>query len=295
MKIYVNGTLIDEEKAVVSVYDHGFLYGIGLFETFRTYRGSPFLLKEHMERLQAGCNQLGIAYSPSLEEWQRIITGLLQANALSEAYVRFTVTAGLDVLGLPGESYNTPSVIVYIKALPARNEQLYENGKPLQLLKLVRNTPEGNGRLKSLHYMNNILAKRELSQYLWAANAEGIFVDARGYLAEGIVSNLFFIKDRQIFTPSLDTGILPGITRSFIKSLALQTGMKLEEGLYTWNDLLESDEVFITNSIQEIVPVSTLFDTNGKQTAVGNGMAGKLTVKLMRLYKQKTLQMASEG
>lgn len=288
MNIYVNGSIIDEAKAVVSVFDHGFLYGIGLFETFRTYGGAPFLLDEHVERLRAGCEQLGISYRPSAKDWRQIVKELLQANGLHDAYIRFTVTAGQDMLGLPGGDYEKPSVIVYIKELPVRNELLYEKGKPLQQLKLVRNTPEGTGRLKSLHYMNNILAKRELQQYPWAAGAEGLFADAKGQLAEGIVSNLFFIKNERLLTPSLDTGILPGITRAFLFQLADQAGMALEEGLYTWDDLLEADEVFITNSIQEIVPITSLFNTYGQKASVGPGNAGKLTIKLMKLYEQHT-------
>ncbi|MFD0677133.1 MULTISPECIES: aminodeoxychorismate lyase [unclassified Paenibacillus] len=295
MKIYVNGTLIDEEKAVVSVYDHGFLYGIGLFETFRTYGGHPFLLQEHLNRLKAGCDQLGISYKPSAEQWQRIVQELLEVNQLGDAYIRFTVTAGRDLLGLPGGDYAEPSVIVYIKDLPARNEQLYRFGKPLQLLRLVRNTPEGAERLKSLHYMNNILAKRELLNYPWASNAEGLFADAKGNLAEGIVSNLFFVNKGRLFTPSLETGILPGITRAFLMRLAAEAGMRLEEGFYTWSDLLEADEVLITNSIQEIVPITSLFNVEGQKVIVGNGNAGEWTTELMRLYERHTLLLAQGG
>nr|WP_246079682.1 aminodeoxychorismate lyase [Paenibacillus piri] len=286
----MNGTVINEEKAVVSVYDHGFLYGIGLFETFRTYGGIPFLLEAHMDRLASGCRQLGIAYEPSAEAWKRIVTELLSVNGLDDAYIRFTVTAGTDALGLPGGAYAEPSVIVYIKPLPARSDKLYRDGKPLQLLRLARNTPEGEGRLKSLHYMNNLLAKRELQQYAWAAAsaAEGLFVDARGFLAEGIVSSLFFMKDGRLHTPALETGILPGITRAFVMQLGDQAGMRPTEGLYTWHDLLDADEVCLTNSIQEIVPVTSLFDSSGQETRVGGGSAGTLTAALMLQYEQNT-------
>jgi 4-amino-4-deoxychorismate lyase len=287
VNIYVNGFVIEEEKAVVSVYDHGFLYGIGLFETFRTYRGSSFLLEEHVRRMASGCEQLGIAYRPDASEWQAIVTELLEENGLRDAYIRFTVTAGNDALGLPAGLYDKPNVVVYIKALPARNDDLFCAGKPLQLLQLKRNTPEGAGRLKSLHYMNNILAKRELVQYPWATQAEGLFTDARGFLAEGIVSNLLFIAQGRLCTPSLDTGILPGITRAFVLCLAEQAGIATEEGLYTWDDLLAADEVFVSNSIQEIVSISLLWDMAGNETPVGSGSVGELTGKLMRLYKQQ--------
>jgi 4-amino-4-deoxychorismate lyase len=164
----------------------------------------------------------------------------------------------------------------------------------LQLLKLVRNTPEGAVRFKSLHYMNNILAKRELMQYPWAANAEGLFVDEKGYLAEGIVSNLFFAKEGKLYTPSLNTGILPGITRAFLIRLAADSGLVLTEGLYTWSDLLAADEVFITNSVQEIVPVTSLLDSGGQRFIVSDGITGKITSELMRLYEQHTRLLADE-
>jgi 4-amino-4-deoxychorismate lyase len=295
VNIYVNGNIIEEEQAVVSVYDHGFLYGMGLFETFRTYNGKPFLLDEHVRRMASGCDQLGILYRAEPGEWRRILSRLLEVNGLRDAYIRFTVTAGSDALGLPGDSYAKPNVVVYIKALPPRSEELYRDGKPLQLLQLKRNTPEGTGRLKSLHYMNNVLAKRELLQYPWAGQAEGLFTDIQGHLAEGIVSNLFFFTEERLCTPSLNTGILPGITRAYVMRLAEQTGINTEEGLYTWDDLLAAEEVFITNSIQEIVPVSSLIDREGLETVVGCGRERVQTNKLMQLYRQQTQLTANEG
>ncbi|PZE19232.1 aminodeoxychorismate lyase [Paenibacillus xerothermodurans] len=295
MIINVNGKLIDEDKAVVSVYDHGFLYGIGLFETFRTYNGLPFLLDEHMIRITAGCQQLGIGYTADRGEWLRIIKQLLDINGLSDAYIRFTVTAGTDILGLPGEQYSQPNVIVYIKHLPPRDEDLYLAGKPLQLLRLPRNTPEGAGRLKSLHYLNNILANRELSQYPWAAQAEGLFTDAQGFLAEGIVSNLFFCEDGRVCTPALDNGILPGVTRALVLRLAAQAGIAAEEGWYTWADLICADEVFITNSVQEIIPISTLYNTVGMSQLIGAGKAGELTRHLIQMYREHIEYLVNEG
>jgi 4-amino-4-deoxychorismate lyase len=291
VKIHLNGTIIDEEKAVVSVYDHGFLYGIGLFETFRCYRGQPFLLEEHRRRLEAGCDQLGMSYKPRLKNWVRIIDELLLANSLQnhDAYIRFTVTAGREALGLPAGEYEKPTVVVYMKPLPPTHPQAFEQGKALQLLKLPRNTPEGPVRLKSLHYMNNILARRELCRYPWAEGAEGLLTDANGHAAEGIVSNLFIVKRGCILTPSLTTGILPGVTRAFVMRLAQRQGFTVEEGLYGWDEVLGADEVFMTNSIQELVPVTKLFDPTGKQTILSQGAAGEVTRKLKQLYEAYTL------
>ncbi|MEK3719598.1 aminodeoxychorismate lyase [Paenibacillus sp. FSL H8-0034] len=289
MKIYINGRVTNEQEAMVSVYDHGFLYGIGLFETFRTYEGQPFLLEKHRTRLQAGCEQLGIAYQTEAGRWEQIVHSLLEANGLKDAYIRFTVTAGQEALGLPTGSYAEPSVIVYIKPLPPYNEQQDHYGKSLQQLQLPRNTPEGPVRLKSLHYMNNILAKRELQQYPWADGSEGLLADGQGHIAEGIVSNVFFVKHERLYTPSLATGILPGITRAFVISLAEAAGVSVEEGLYDWNTMREADEVFITNSIQEIVPITKLFDPTGQQTMVSNGKIGDMTGRLLQLYRQRTI------
>ncbi|GFZ99479.1 4-amino-4-deoxychorismate lyase [Paenibacillus marchantiophytorum] len=284
MIISVNGNLIDDKLAVVSVYDHGFLYGLGLFETFRTYGGKPFLLREHLDRLSAGCHELGIVFEPNLERLEGLIASLLQANELEDAYIRYSVSAGEEALGLPTEDYKQPTEIIYIKSLPARDEETYQQGKALQLLKLPRNTPEGLYRFKSFHYMNNILAKRELQQYSWAAGAEGLMLSEDGYVAEGVVSNIFFVKNGIGYTPSLDTGILPGITRAHVLGLAQQQQIPTQDGFYRWEDLVEADEVFLVNSIQAIVPVTTLYTPSGQAYPVGSGLVGPLTRRLMESY-----------
>ncbi|MGF9917486.1 aminodeoxychorismate lyase [Paenibacillus ehimensis] len=285
MKIDLNGNVIEEQKAVVSVYDHGFLYGMGLFETFRTYGGRPFLLEWHLERLAAGCRELDICYVPDPNRLQFRIRRLLEANELTDAYFRFTVTAGTDILGLPAEPYKHPSEVLYVKPLPPVDSSVYVSGKPLQLLESRRNSPEGKIRHKSLHYMNNILAKQELRRYPWAGQAEGLLLDARGFLSEGIVSNVFFVRGGELHTPSAETGLLPGITRRYVMTAARETGLSVSEGLYKWEDLTGADEVFLTNSIQEIIPVTRLFDREGNGHAVGDGLAGPITGRLLSWYR----------
>lgn len=288
MIISINGKLYDEQDAVVSVYDHGFLYGLGLFETFRTYRGVPFLLQEHLVRLKQGCNELGISFEPDADRLKEQLTELLHVNRLEDAYIRYTVSAGVDLLGLPSGSYHNPTEIIYIKPLPPRDHSMYEQGRALQLLKQPRNTPEGLYRLKSFHYMNNIMAKRELQSYPWAAGAEGLMLTEDGFVAEGIVSNILFINESTCFTPSLETGILPGITRAFVLQSAGQFGLSLQEGMYTWEDLVKADEVFIVNSIQEIVPISHLYTPNGQTLAIGDNREtpGMYTKQLMNHYQE---------
>ncbi|HEY4390123.1 MAG TPA: aminodeoxychorismate lyase [Paenibacillus sp.] len=287
--IGVNGVPTPTAEAVLSVMDHGFMYGMGLFETFRTYGGRPFLLERHLERLEQGCRSLGIRYSLQLNQVVQEIGELLRLNELQDGYIRLTISAGEGPLGLPSEDYKNPAVIIYVKSLSPADSQLYVQGKSLWRLNTPRNTPEGEIRLKSLHYMNNMLAKRELREYthLRAGNDEGMQLTTDGYLAEGIVSNLFFVQDGKLYTPDIGTGILPGITRAFILELANQLELPFEEGYYRWDQLKEADEIFVTNSIQEAVPVTCLLEPTGGSHIVGNREIGPITRQLLEQYRQK--------
>ncbi|MBY9082538.1 aminotransferase class IV [Paenibacillus sp. HN-1] len=286
--IGMNGAVLGAEEAVVSVRDHGLLYGVGLFETFRTYGGTPFLLDRHLKRMEEGCRDLGIPLQPDAERLREWIARLMERNGLQEAYIRYTVTAGEDIIGLPAGDYKNPNHVLFAKALPARPQELDTKGRELQLLKLRRNTPEGRVRFKSLHYMNNILAKRELSGYPSASSgAEGLMLTERGYVSEGIVSNIFFVKNGQLLTPDETTGILPGITREMVMDLAEELGIPAESGLYDWQTLEGADEIFLTNSIQEIVPVTALWEEQTRRV-IGDGLAGPLTTKLLLKYREQT-------
>lgn len=285
--IGINNIAVDAKDAVVSALDHGFLYGMGLFETFRTYGGQPFLLERHLDRLAAGCRELGIPFEPDEEGLRAWIRLLMDKNELSEAYIRYTVTAGEDILGLPSGDYKQATHLLYTKALPVMPESLYREGKELQLLKHRRNTPEGPVRLKSLHYMNNILAKREMSGYPSATRgAEGLMLTAAGEIAEGIVSNIFFFSGGRLHTPDTATGILPGITREMVLELAAAAGLDSGQGFYRWGQLEQAEEVFLTNSVQEIVPVTTLWNGDRRIT-VGSGHCGEQTDILIKLYRER--------
>ena len=291
MIVAFNGKVTEANHAVVSVSDHGFLYGMGLFETFRTYGGEPFLLERHFDRLQAGCEQLGMMWSrPTREKAQELIDRMLAALGCHDAYIRWSVSAGEAPLGLPAEPYyEKASEIVYMKPLPAIPEGLYERGRPLQQLKLARAGSELGGtapRLKSFHYMNSILGKRELANYSWAKGAEGLFLNHEGFLSEGLVSNLFFMKNGVLKTPDVCTGALPGITRAKVLELAGELGIATEIGLFRWEDLLEADEAFMTNSVQELVPVSMLFDTEGTRTDLPS-VADAVTARLLEGYRSQ--------
>jgi 4-amino-4-deoxychorismate lyase len=264
----VDGFSVEEREASISLFDHGFMYGVGFFETFRTYDGEPFLLDEHLQRLREACEEADIAHEPVAATVRTWVRQLLEENGLPDGYFRLSVSAGEGPLGLPSESYAAPRVILYCKPLPANlldSPMERRAARALQLLQLRRNSPEGSVRRKSFHYLNNVLAKKECSRYPWAvaAGAEGLLLAADGAVSEGIVSNLFFVKDGILHTPALTTGILPGITRAHVLRLAAQQALATEEGIYSFAQLTTADELFLTNSIQEIVAVDRLFATDG--------------------------------
>jgi 4-amino-4-deoxychorismate lyase len=243
--LYLNGEMVESEQATISIFDHGYLYGVGLFETFRTYNGHPFLLENHLDRLELGCQQVGMVWQRDAERVKGQITALLQKNELEDGYFRLNVSAGSQPIGLPSQPYTNLTEALFVKELPPEVKQ-----KKLVTVQTKRNTPEGSQRLKSHHYLNNILAKKEVP-----LDAEGVLLTAEGKVAEGIVSNLFFIRQGELFTPSLSTGILNGITRECVLHLASKLGLHVHEGEYDLSFAQEADEVFVTNSIQEIMPV----------------------------------------
>jgi 4-amino-4-deoxychorismate lyase len=293
MNVLWKGQLKDSSEAVISVFDHGFLYGMGLFETFRTYRGRPWLLERHAARLAQGCRKLGISYEPDMPRLRDGITSLLAANGFADAYVRWSVSAGEAALGLPSEPYEAPSEIVYAKEL-AQDEPDTRTGKTLRLLRVRRSSTEGGVRLKSFHYMNNIVAKRELSAGDAIAGTEGLFLDAGGYACEGIVSNVFWISGGMLYTPSLATGALPGITRAFVMELAASEGWLVSEGRYRWEDIAAADEIFVTGSVLEVVPVGCLEDESGRLVRRFDTVGGK-TRELMRRYRECAEEESGEA
>lgn len=287
--IGIDGRVVNTADAVISVMDHGLMYGMGLFETFRTYGGVPFLLNRHLERLAESCKLIGIRFEPDPVEIKEWLSQLMAANGQKEAYIRFTVTAGEEALGLPSGDYKTPRQLIYIKPLPVVPDSRYAEGKALRLLKTRRNTPETPWRLKSLHYMNNIMAKRELQGDPEAVSlqAEGLMLTEQGELAEGIVSNIFFVKNGILYTPDVGTGILPGITRAVVLELADELGIPAREGRYGWGDLQQAEEIFTTGSVQEIMPITRLLEDGKEQQVIGGRHAGPLTLALLKAYRQK--------
>ena len=281
MYIYLNGEFIPQEEAVVSVFDHGFMYGLGLFETFRIYNGHPFLLDDHLQRLNEGLQELNIDKSFERTEAVSIIQTLLEKNKLENAYIRWNVSAGNGLIGLQTNAYKEPNIIVYIKPLSKAQGMIEKAG---QIVSIPRNTPEGAYRLKSHHFLNNILAKREVGPEI---TKEGIFLTKEGYVAEGITSNLFWVVDGILYTPSLETGILGGITRRFILKLAEKLGVVSKEGMFSSEVLKGAEEVFATNSIQEIIPLKTI------DTYSYKGEGGFIVTMLHKEYRKYSNQLWS--
>ncbi|MBH0167542.1 aminodeoxychorismate lyase [Fictibacillus sp. 7GRE50] len=275
MYIYLNGKLVSKDDAMISPYDHGFMYGLGAFETFRTYDGFPFLIDEHLNRLREALNELNIDLVIDSDTVIEMVSTLLAKNKMDDAYFRLNVSAGVGDIGLQTEPYMKPVVILYTKPL-MKTSAVAE--KELVQLKTKRNTPEGEKRLKSHHYLNSILGKRELSNM----NQEGIFLTREGYISEGTVSNLFWYKDNMLFTPHSSTGILEGITRKWVMHASKLLNIPLETGNYNIETLTEADEVFLTNSIQELVPVSHFQDTTF------SGAEGEMYQKFRELYMKHT-------
>ncbi|KZE53532.1 4-amino-4-deoxychorismate lyase [Brevibacillus parabrevis] len=275
MHIYANGTICPAHEASVSILDHGFLYGIGLFETLRVYDGKLFLWDDHFARLSSGLLALQIKLVWSKEELADAIRQTVEANGLRDAYVRLSVTAGPEGVGLVAGGYERPSLFVFAK--PVATLEVPPKPKRLQTLALPRQTAEGHQRFKSHNYLNNALARQELGA---RTDTEGLFLTHDGFLAEGIVSNLFWVTDGHLFTPSLDTGILDGVTRRHVLRLAEQLAIPTAEGRYRLEDLLAADEVFTTNSVQEIVPV---LEVDGTFVPA---VYGKYTTELHLAYRQ---------
>ncbi|MED0657788.1 aminodeoxychorismate lyase [Anoxybacillus ayderensis] len=277
MFVYVNGQVVKKEDARISPFDHGFMYGLGVFETFRVYDGHPFLLDDHLARLHNGLDMLNISCSITRNDVLHILSQLLQANGYRDAYVRLNVSAGIGDVGLQVEQYTHPTIIMYMKRIPAFAEE-----KVCKTLQVKRNTPEGCIRLKSHHYLNNILGKREIGHH---PNVEGIFLTEEGCVAEGIVSNIFWVKDGVVYTPAVQTGILNGVTRMFVIDLLHSWGIRVEEGFYSLQQLKSADEIFLTNSIQEVVPVCWLDED------IYPGKCGEITKRLQRAYASFTTHL----
>ncbi|KIL53734.1 hypothetical protein KP77_00770 [Jeotgalibacillus alimentarius] len=272
MKLWLDGQVIEEADARISPFDHGFLYGMGVFETFRTYDGFPFLIGDHIKRLQFALDQMNIQAELSTASVMQMIEELRVANGGEDGYFRLNVSAGEREIGLDPSPYTRPLVMLLQKPLAAPPAERHA-----QWIKLPRNTPETAVRLKSHHYFNNLAARREVPD----AKTEGIFLTADGMISEGLASNVYWVKGDTLYTPDVTTGMLAGVTRKMVLSLARAEGIPVREGRFTQSDAEGASEWFVSNSIQEVVPITQFEEREFPDS-------GPVCSRLKHLYKNKT-------
>lgn len=264
MKCWMNGDYMEAEELRISPFDHGFLYGVGFFETFRTYEGHVLLFREHMTRLRAALHEYRITLPYTDEVLLTIVRKLDEQAGEGDGYFRLNVSAGVHDIGLAPKEYPKPNVIIFRKKLIST---LRGTEKVGQWLETSRNQPESLIRHKSHGYLNNVRGRLEMKSLL---ETEGLFLTTDGFVAEGVTSNVFWIKDDVIYTPAIGTGIVPGITRSYVMNLALQSGLQVKEVFHRKEQLENADEVFVTNAVQELVPLAAI----GKRVLPGNSGIG---------------------
>lgn len=277
MFVYLNDKLVPSADARVSVFDHGFLYGDGIYETMRVYDGVIFLLGEHLKRLRRSASLIGLAITRSDDDIKRALYETLIANTLNDAYVRLTISRGAGEIGLDPDLCKEPTFIVIAQKYKNYPRSYYEEGISLKIASVRRNLKEAlDPQIKSLNFLNNILAKIEAVK---AGANEAIMLNAAGYLAEGTISNIFFLKSGVLHTPSIGCGILDGITRALVLELAVRNSIPVREGEFGPDELSGGSEVFITNSTMEVMPVSRVDGLHFK--------AGEAAALLLAKYRKE--------
>jgi branched-chain amino acid aminotransferase len=277
MYVYLNGKLVPSKEAVVSVFDHGFLYGDGIYETIRVYDGVIFRLDEHLQRLFRSASLIGLTIPLGIDPLKVAIYETLIANKFKNAYIRLTVSRGRGAIGLDPDLCTGPTIVIIVQELKEYPRTFYEKGITLIIAETRRNLKEAiDPRIKSLNFLNNILAKIEAKK---RGVYEALMLNVYGKLTEGTISNLFFYRDGVIYTPSVDCGILDGITRGLIIDLAKREDLKIKEGKFNKQFLYAAEEVFITNTTMEVMPVSKVDDQSYT--------VGSMAKLLRKVYRQE--------
>ncbi|MCA0983760.1 branched-chain-amino-acid transaminase [Halobacillus yeomjeoni] len=279
--IYLGGEYVNKNEAVVSVYDHGFLYGDGVFEGIRVYEGNIFKLDEHLNRLYDSAKSIMLQIPYEKEELEQIIAETVRKNQLETAYIRVVVSRGAGNLGLDPASCSNPRVVVIAEALALFPKELYERGVRLASVSSRRNRPDVlPPQVKSLNYLNNILVKMEANQ---AGVDEALMLNDQGYVTEGSADNIFIVKNGTVFTPPTYLGALEGITRNAIIDLAKEKGYEVKEQPFTRHDVYVADEVFLTGTAAEVIAVVEV-----DQRKVGDGSPGVVTNHLLSEFRKIT-------
>ena len=281
LKVYVNGKLYDKEDARISVYDHGLLYGDGVFEGIRSYAGKVFRLDEHLDRLWDSAKAIWLEIPVSKRQMAEAIEHTLAANGIADGYVRVVVTRGCGTLGLEPEKCSNPQVIIIADRISLYPDELYEKGLEIITVSTVRNHPAAvDPRIKSLNYLNNILAKIEGMQ---AGCIEALMLNHKGEVAECTADNIFLARRGRLLTPPTEAGALEGITRAEVIRLGRDAGIEVREVPMTKHDVYIADECFLTGTAAEVVPVVKV-----DSRTIGDGTPGPITRDLMKRFHELT-------
>jgi branched-chain amino acid aminotransferase len=284
-KVYINGKLYDKAEAKISVYDHGLLYGDGVFEGIRIYHGKIFKLKEHVDRLYESARAIRLEIPLSKPQMIEAIQLTVDANAKIEGYIRPVVTRGSGTLGIDPNRCSEPQVIIIVDDISLYPQELYEKGMKICTASTIRNHPDAlNPRIKSLNYLNNILAKIEGQL---SGCQEVLMLNHKGEVAECSADNVFLVKSGVLKTPPSDAGALEGVTRATVLGLARDAGIRILETALQRHDVYTADECFITGTGAEIVPV-----VECDARTIGSGKPGPVTRQLRERYFQLTRQGA---
>jgi len=277
--VYIDGEYYPRSQAKISVYDHGLLYGDGVFEGIRAYDGIVFKLKEHIDRLYRSARAIMLQIPITKEEMIKIVLETLRKNQLKDAYIRLIVTRGVGDLGLDPRKCQKPTIIVITDALTLHKSEAKEKGITAMITWVKRDPVDATSHeIKSLNYLNSILAKIEANIF---GVDEAICLDKNGYVCEGAAENIFIVKNGRIYMPPSSTGALPGITAQTVKELAESLGYEVIEKNITPYELFTADEVFFTGTAAEIIPVREI---NKRQ--IGDGKPGPITRRLMEEFSK---------
>jgi branched-chain amino acid aminotransferase len=277
----LNGKFVERSKATVSVFDHGLLYGDGVFEGIRSYSGLIFKLTEHLDRLFESAHTIMLRIPMEKDELIEAVKESLRINHLRDAYIRLVVTRGEGDLGLDPRKCAKPTLFIIADHIQLYPQQLYDKGLEIITVATQRNVPEAlNPQIKSLNYLNNILAKIEAIN---SGFEEAIMLSPSGYVTEATGENIFIVKGRKLLTPPPYIGVLRGITRQTVMGLAGRQRLAVQEELLTRHDLFNADEVFLTGTAAEIVPVVKI---DGR--VIGSGKPGPVTRKLLAAFRRAT-------
>lgn len=292
--VYLNGDFVPAEEAKVSVFDHGLLYGDGVFEGIRFYNGRVFKLDEHLQRLYDSAKAIRLEIPLKPEEMEEVVLETIRKNNLRDGYVRPVVTRGPGDLGLDPDKCPEPFIFVIADTIVLYPDESYENGLSVITVPTRRNVPEAlNPRIKSLNYLNNILAKIEAGNINAASDIpiaqEAIMLSNDGYVVECTGDNIFIIKDEAVYTPPTYIGALEGVTRNTAMDLARDMGLEVEEKIFTRYEVYIADECFLTGTAAEVIPVVKV---DGR--IIGDGKPGKITRELVKKFKKLTQTTGTE-